>query len=730
MLCAVDIFNEGLDVPDVNTVLMLRPTESPVIFLQQLGRGLRLGERIAKDALTVVDLIGNHRSFLRKPQALLALTGQDVPPGAALRLIRDGLLDLPPGCSVDFETEALDMLEQVSKLSREDRLVYEYTMLRDAYGHRPSAAEVFASGVHFEPVKDRYGTWHEFVAAQGDLTDEEQAVLDAHRAWFRDLLMTQMQKSYKMVALEVLLAEEALTTGLDVRAMAARAHARLCRDPVLRADLRDRAGGAASVADFATRWREFPLQIFHDAKGFSTRWFRLAGDRFESELSVAPEIQATFAAMTAELVEFRLREYKARHRYAQEVVPFAAPIALKVSHTAGNPILRFDRSRRSDIPEGEVPVMVDGEALRFSFRKIAVNVVTERPGGPNVLPSRMRNWFGVNAGLPGTRHEVLLERLGEVWRLRPLRPGASEVETEGNEVIPFPRVPFYESLRVACGPGVAFGADADKRSAIAVTASATFDPRRHFVVPTEGDSMDGGERPIREGALVLCEWLDATRPEDVEGKPCLLSGVVGSDLAFAQIKVPIRKDGRWLLRSANPRYADQPVDEGTTLRPVARVLEPVEPALGLALWGTYDREAIAAQFGSKYGRLWQQGHLDLELHGKPHSVLLVTLHKSNQMADTYHYADRFLSTAELQWESQNQTVPTDKRGRAILDHAHQGRTLHLFARFHGKTKDQHGEPFVYCGPVHYLRHQGEKPMRVWFQLEHPLPRDLYRAWTE
>ena len=724
VLCAVDVFNEGLDVPDVNTVLLLRPTESPVVFLQQLGRGLRRGERMQKAALTVVDLIGNHRSFLRKPQALLALTGQDVPPGAALRLLREKKLDLPPGCSVDFDTEALDLLEKVSKLTKEDRLVYEYTMLRDAYGHRPRAAEVLAMGVAFDPVKQRYGSWHDFVDTQGDLLDDERLVLAAHRAWFRDLLTTQMVKSYKMIAIEVLIEAEALWSGIDVRSMADRARGRLARDPVLRTDLHG-DGVSVSLDEFTRRWREFPLKVFHDAKGFSSRWFRLSGERFESQLSVEPARQATFAAMTAEIVEMRLREYKMRHRFANEVVPFTAPITLKVSHSSGNPILRFDRSRRSDIPEGDVTVSVDGDPLLFSFKKIAVNVAAERPGGANVLPTRMRRWFGVNAGLPGTRHEVLLERVSDLWRLRPLRATAME-----GEVIPFPRVPFYESLRVACGSGVAFGADAQKRTMIAVSSRVTLDSKRHFVVTTEGDSMDGGDRPIHEGDLVLCEWLNATRPEDVEGRPCLLAGVIGTDLSFAQIKIPIRRDGRWFLRSANPRYDDQPIDEGTTLRIVARVVESVEHALGLALWGTYTRDSLAIQFGSKYGRQWQQGHLDIDVHGKPHTVLMVTLHKSEEMADEYHYADRFLSPSEFQWESQNQTSPTDKRGRAIIDHTAQDRTIHLFVRFHGKTKDQQGEPFVYCGPVKYLRHQGEKPMRVWFELAEALPRDLYRAWLE
>src|SRR5262249_61586110 len=71
VIFSVDLFNEGIDVPEVDTVLMLRPTDSPVVFLQQLGRGLR--RSAGKDALTAIDFIGNHRSFLIKPRTLLGL---------------------------------------------------------------------------------------------------------------------------------------------------------------------------------------------------------------------------------------------------------------------------------------------------------------------------------------------------------------------------------------------------------------------------------------------------------------------------------------------------------------------------------------------------------------------------------------------------------------------------------------------------------------------------------
>ena len=76
---SVDLFNEGVDVPDVDTVLMLRPTESPTLFLQQLGRGLRKAND--KAFCTVLDFVGTHRKefrFDRRYRALLGGTRRDL----------------------------------------------------------------------------------------------------------------------------------------------------------------------------------------------------------------------------------------------------------------------------------------------------------------------------------------------------------------------------------------------------------------------------------------------------------------------------------------------------------------------------------------------------------------------------------------------------------------------------------------------------------------------------
>ena len=98
----VDLYNEGVDIPEINTVLFLRPTESLTIFLQQLGRGLRLAEN--KDCLTVLDFIGQaHKkyNFEEKFAALLSNTNRGVQ-----RELRDGFVSVPKGCFIQLERQA------------------------------------------------------------------------------------------------------------------------------------------------------------------------------------------------------------------------------------------------------------------------------------------------------------------------------------------------------------------------------------------------------------------------------------------------------------------------------------------------------------------------------------------------------------------------------------------------------------------------------------------------
>ena len=98
----VDIYNEGVDIPEVNTVLFLRPTESLTIFLQQLGRGLRLSEN--KECLTVLDFIGQANkkyNFESKFASLLSNTNHSVS-----NEIKNGFVSMPKGCYIQLEEKA------------------------------------------------------------------------------------------------------------------------------------------------------------------------------------------------------------------------------------------------------------------------------------------------------------------------------------------------------------------------------------------------------------------------------------------------------------------------------------------------------------------------------------------------------------------------------------------------------------------------------------------------
>ena len=126
VLFVVDIYNEGVDIPEVNTVLSLRPTESLTIFLQQLGRGLRLAE--GKECLTVLDFIGaaNRKyNFEEKLAALLDNTNHSVE-----QELRHGFVSVPKGCYIQLEKKASQII---------------LTNIRQSYGFRAGLVSRIAS---------------------------------------------------------------------------------------------------------------------------------------------------------------------------------------------------------------------------------------------------------------------------------------------------------------------------------------------------------------------------------------------------------------------------------------------------------------------------------------------------------------------------------------------------------------------------------------------------------
>lgn len=149
-LFAADLFNEGLDLPDVDTVLFLRPTESATVFLQQLGRGLRRTK--TKPVLTVLDFVGYHRKEFRFDQKLRALTGGTR--RGLERAIEKGFPFLPSGCQIVMDRQAQSLVLDNIKSQIANRWQQMVAELR-SYGEQDLATFLDESGLELSDILRR-----------------------------------------------------------------------------------------------------------------------------------------------------------------------------------------------------------------------------------------------------------------------------------------------------------------------------------------------------------------------------------------------------------------------------------------------------------------------------------------------------------------------------------------------------------------------------------------------
>jgi hypothetical protein len=175
----VDLYNEGVDIPEVDTLLLLRPTESLTVFLQQLGRGLRLFE--GKDCLTVLDFIGQaHRSYNWEMRFRALM---DRPRERLDREIEKGCLHVPLGCFIRLERVAQSyVLENIraALTGGATNLVRRIARFEEDAG-RPLSLESFLDhyGWDLEEVYRR-GTWARLCARAGvrsDFANPDEAAL-------------------------------------------------------------------------------------------------------------------------------------------------------------------------------------------------------------------------------------------------------------------------------------------------------------------------------------------------------------------------------------------------------------------------------------------------------------------------------------------------------------------------------------------------------------------------
>ena len=142
IIFVADLFNEGVDIPEVDTVLFMRPTDSLTVFVQQFGRGLRLCQATGKDCLTVLDFVGQYRKEFRFADRLGAMLAD---PSVSIEgQVEGGFTALPPGCSITLERIAREQVLSNIRAqiqSQRARMIESLKRLRERLERTPSMRE-------------------------------------------------------------------------------------------------------------------------------------------------------------------------------------------------------------------------------------------------------------------------------------------------------------------------------------------------------------------------------------------------------------------------------------------------------------------------------------------------------------------------------------------------------------------------------------------------------------
>jgi len=143
VICTCDLYNEGIDIPSIDTLLILRPTHSPVLIQQQLGRGLRLTP--GKESCLVIDLVGRHNAEFRFDRMLGLLSG--LPRGELQQAVEHGFAKLPPGCHIFLDRVTRDQvlrnLRDLSVSSWRHLIVEAQAWLHQGAGRREADLATF-----------------------------------------------------------------------------------------------------------------------------------------------------------------------------------------------------------------------------------------------------------------------------------------------------------------------------------------------------------------------------------------------------------------------------------------------------------------------------------------------------------------------------------------------------------------------------------------------------------
>jgi len=212
-ILSVDIFSEGLDIPEVNQVIMLRPTESPIVFIQQLGRGLRKSE--GKEYVIILDFIGNYTNNFMIP---IALSGDRTYNKDNIRkYVMEGSRVIPGSSSIHFdEISRTRIFASIDKVSTTKQMLRDkYTLLKDKLGHIPTISDFYIySEIDPMLIIDYAKTYHHFlkmIEPEYKVTLSEQ---EEHTLKFISSLLANGKRPQELLILKHLLSHDFISINV------------------------------------------------------------------------------------------------------------------------------------------------------------------------------------------------------------------------------------------------------------------------------------------------------------------------------------------------------------------------------------------------------------------------------------------------------------------------------------------------------------------------------------
>lgn len=204
VIFSVDMFNEGLDVPAIDMVMFLRPTQSPTIFLQQLGRGLRKFKD--KKYLNVLDFIGNYKKANLVP---FLLSGKEYS-ASECKKNKQGDYEFPEECIVDFDFKIIDIFKKQAEreMKVKDKVKEQFEVVTQMLGYRPSRVELFTyiDDEVYQNIRSKamnpFSNYIEYIKENDKLTHDEEILYNSRGREFINMIeTTSMSKTYKMPVL-------------------------------------------------------------------------------------------------------------------------------------------------------------------------------------------------------------------------------------------------------------------------------------------------------------------------------------------------------------------------------------------------------------------------------------------------------------------------------------------------------------------------------------------------